>query len=78
MALRCPERYWRSKRPNQLGGRVDDNLASQFDNAGKLPNRANRNLAFALLEVEKGFRRISGHKDMPLLMAALERKSAEG
>ena len=37
-------------------------------------DQATRWLAFALLEVEKGFRRISGHKDMPKLIAALERK----
>jgi transposase-like protein len=37
-------------------------------------DQATRWLAFALLEVEKGFRRISGHNDMPQLIAALERK----
>ena len=36
-------------------------------------DQATRWMAFALLEVEKGFRRISGHKDMPQLVAALER-----
>lgn len=36
-------------------------------------DQATRWMAFALLEVEKGFRRISGHKDMPHLVAALER-----
>jgi transposase-like protein len=38
-------------------------------------DQATRWLAFALLEVEKGFRRISGHKDLPQMMAALERKT---
>ena len=33
---------------------------------------------WALLEVEKGFRRISGYKELPQLMAALERQSTEG
>ena len=37
-------------------------------------NQATRWLSFALLEVEKGFRKISGHKDLPYLIAALERK----
>jgi len=36
-------------------------------------DQATRWMAFALLEVEKGFRRISGHKDMPQLVAALKR-----
>ena len=37
-------------------------------------DQATRWLAFALLEVEKRFRRISGHIDMPKLIAALEAK----
>lgn len=37
-------------------------------------DQATRWLAFALLEVEKGFRRISGHADMPKLVTALERQ----
>ena len=41
-------------------------------------DQATRWLAFALLEVEKGFRRISGYKELPQLMAALERESTEG
>ena len=41
-------------------------------------DQATRWLAFALLEVEKGFRRISGYKELPQLMAALERQSTEG
>jgi len=40
-------------------------------------DQATRWLAFALTEVEKGFRRISGHQDLPHLVAALER-SQEG
>ncbi len=36
-------------------------------------DQATRWLAFALVEVEKGFRRISGHADMPKLIAALEK-----
>ncbi len=36
-------------------------------------DQATRWLAFALTEVEKGFQRISGHKDLPQLVAALER-----
>ena len=36
-------------------------------------DQATRWLAFALLEVEKGFRKISGYRDLPQLMAALER-----
>ncbi len=36
-------------------------------------DQATRWLAFALTEVEKGFRRISGHKDLPHLVVALER-----
>lgn len=39
-------------------------------------DQATRWLAFALLEVEKGFRRISGHKELPELIAALERKNS--
>ena len=39
-------------------------------------DQATRWLAFALLEVEKGFRRISGHKDLPQLIAALKRKES--
>ena len=35
-------------------------------------------ILLALLEVEKGFRRISGYKELPQLMAALERESTEG
>ena len=38
-------------------------------------DQATRWLAFALVEVEKGFRRISGHADMPKLVAALERQN---
>ena len=38
-------------------------------------DQATRWLAFALVEVEKGFRRISGHADMPKLVAALKRKN---
>lgn len=37
-------------------------------------DQATRWLSFALLEVEKGFRRISGHRDLPKLIAALERE----
>jgi transposase-like protein len=37
-------------------------------------DQANRWLAFALLEAEKGFRRISGYRDLPYLAAALEKK----
>jgi transposase-like protein len=40
-------------------------------------DQATRWLAFALTEVEKGFRRISGHKDLPHLVAALERPKAK-
>ncbi len=36
-------------------------------------DQATRWLAFALVEVEKGFRRISGHKDLSHLIAALEK-----
>ena len=36
-------------------------------------DQALRWLAFALTEVEKGFRRISGYADMPCLVKALER-----
>jgi transposase-like protein len=39
-------------------------------------DQATRWLAFALLEVEKGFRRISGYMDIPKLMKALERKES--
>ncbi len=38
-------------------------------------DQATRWLAFALTEVEKGFHRISGHQDMPQLVAALARAS---
>jgi len=38
-------------------------------------DQATRWLAFALTEVEKGFRRISGHRDLPSLVTALERPS---
>ena len=40
-------------------------------------DQATRWLAFALTEVEKGFRRISGYKDLPHLVAALERPKVE-
>ncbi|MBB3208269.1 transposase-like protein [Rhodopirellula rubra] len=36
-------------------------------------DQAARWLSYALLEAEKGFRRISGHSKMPLLIAALQR-----
>lgn len=36
-------------------------------------DQATRWLAFALTEVEQGFRRISGHRDLPQLLAALEK-----
>ena len=36
-------------------------------------NQATRWLAFALTEVEQGFRKISGYRDLPQLMLALER-----
>ena len=36
-------------------------------------DQATRWLAYALTEVEKGFRRISGYRDLPQLMSALER-----
>ena len=39
-------------------------------------DQATRWMSFALLEVEKGFRRISGHDDMPELIAALEARRA--
>lgn len=38
-------------------------------------DQATRWLSFALLEVEKGFKRISGYRDLPELVAALERKT---
>jgi transposase-like protein len=41
-------------------------------------DQATRWLSFALLEVEKGFRRISGHSDLPHLVAALKRENTEG
>ena len=34
-------------------------------------------LAFALTEVEKGFRRISGYADLPKLIAALEKQKVQ-
>jgi putative transposase len=37
-------------------------------------DQATRWLAFALTEVEQGFRRISGHRDMPQLVTALARE----
>lgn len=37
-------------------------------------DQASRWLAFALLEAERGFRRISGYRDLPYLAAALEKK----
>jgi len=37
-------------------------------------DQATRWLAFALTEVEKGFRRISGHADLPHLITALEKQ----
>ncbi len=37
-------------------------------------DQATRWLSFALLEAEKGFRRISGCEDLPKLIAALERE----
>jgi len=40
-------------------------------------DQATRWLSFALLEVEKGFRRISGHDDMPELISALEARKAD-
>ena len=40
--------------------------------------RTNGSYLLSLLEVEKGFRRISGYKELPQLMAALERESTEG
>ena len=36
-------------------------------------DQATKWLSFALLEVEKGFRRISGYKQLPALLAALKR-----
>ena len=39
-------------------------------------DQATRWLSFALTEVEKGFRRISGYADLPKLIAALERPKA--
>ena len=40
-------------------------------------DQASRWMAFGLLEVEKGFRRISGYQDLPKLMAALEKEDNE-
>jgi transposase-like protein len=40
-------------------------------------DQATRWLAFALTEVEKGFRRISGYQDLPHLVTALERPKEE-
>ncbi len=40
-------------------------------------NQATNWLAFALTEVEKGFRRITGYKDLPALVTALERPKQE-
>ena len=37
-------------------------------------NQASRWLAYALPEVEKGFRRLSGRRDLPALARALERR----
>jgi len=39
-------------------------------------DQATRWLAFALVEVEKGFRRISGHAELPKLIAALEKRKS--
>ena len=38
-------------------------------------DQASRWLAYALSEVEKGFRRIRGHADLPLLIAALSKST---
>jgi len=38
-------------------------------------DQATQWLSFALLEVEKGFKRISGYRDLPSLITALERKT---
>jgi putative transposase len=38
-------------------------------------DQASRWMAFSLLEVEKGFRRVAGHNDLGALMKALERPS---
>ena len=40
-------------------------------------DQASRWLSFALLEAEKGFRRISGYRDLPHLTVALERKAKQ-
>ena len=40
-------------------------------------DQATRWMSFALLEVEKGFRRISGYADLPELIKVLEAKRAE-
>ena len=40
-------------------------------------DQASRWLAAALLEAEKGFRRIIGHKDLPRLAESLRRRQAE-
>jgi len=39
-------------------------------------DQATRWLAFALSEVEKGFRRISGYADLPKLVSALEKQKS--
>ncbi|MEM7314423.1 MAG: transposase, partial [Planctomycetota bacterium] len=39
-------------------------------------DQATRWLAFALVEIEKGFRRISGHADLPKLIVALEKSKS--
>lgn len=38
-------------------------------------DQATRWLAFALLEIQKGFRRISGYRDLPALLAALKKST---
>ena len=40
-------------------------------------NQASRWISYALLEAEKGFRRICGHKSLPSLIAALQRPATD-
>ena len=71
--------YWRAERPTSFlfpGSQVDQRwsiakVREEFRIALRIAGT--RWLAYTLTEVEKGFRRISGYRDLPQLMSALER-----
>ena len=69
---------------NEYRHAIENSMANTRRKLGRVTrfraetDQAQRWLAFALTEIEGGFRKLSGHKDLPKLVEALKRRQPPG